>query len=208
MSGANLTVKSSRRITVLAVGALLLLVCRAWAGPASGVGDGADAGFRQMVARFIDSEMRLSPVRATEDGDHRFDDRLSDYSHSGIRARIRQAREWKSRFSGLRGRLSAPNEADREWLIAQLDGDLLWLEEVKSYRSDPDTYMPTAAVDGLIKRDFAPLAKRMRSVTAREQAALVSLAQARRNLSPALTPQVSIDIALAQMPATVDYFKK
>jgi uncharacterized protein (DUF885 family) len=208
VSGVNLTVHSSRRITVLAVGALALLICRAWAGPAAGVRDGADAGFRQMVARFIDGEMRLSPVRATEDGDHRFDDRLSDYSQSGIRAKIRHAREWKSRFSRWRGRLSAPNEADREWLIAQLDGDLLWLEEIKSYRSDPDTYLPTAAVDSLIKRDFAPLAERMRSVTAREQAALVNLAQARRNLSPAFTPQVSIDIALAQMPATVDYFRK
>jgi hypothetical protein len=116
------------------------------------------SGFRQMVARFIDGEMRLSPVRVTEDGDHRFDDRLSDYSQSAVRAKIRHAREWKSRFSRLRGELSAPNEADRECLIAQLEGDLLWLEEVKSYRSDPDTYMPTAAVDGWIKRDFAPLA--------------------------------------------------
>jgi hypothetical protein len=208
MNRPGTTNRLLRRTTALAVGALAMLVCRVWAEPPPAAPGGADAEFRHMVARFIDSEMGLYPVRATEDGDHRFDHRLGDYSQSGIRAKIRHAREWKSRFSRLRGSLSAPNEADREWLIAQMDGDLLWLEEIKSYRNDPDTYMPTAAVDGLIKRDFAPLAQRMRSVTAREQAALINLAQARRNLSPSFTPKVSVDIALAQMPATVDYFKK
>ena len=195
---------------LLIVGGALASVCPwAWAAPASGTPGRADRQFRAMVAELIDSEMRLHPERATEDGDHRFDNRLGDLSQSGIRAKIRHAREWKGRFSRLPATaLSAPNEADREWLIAHLDAELLWNEEVKFYRSDPGAYMPTAAVDSLIKRDFAPLAQRMRSVMFREQAALESLAQARRNLSPAVTSKVAVDIALAQMPATLDYFRK
>ncbi len=161
-----------------------------------------------MVARFIDSEMRLSPETATDDGDHRYDDRLADLSLAGIGAKIRHARMWKARFSRLHAQLSPPNEADREWLIAHLDGDLLWNEEVKLYTSDPDFYMPTAAIYSLINRDFAPPADRMRAVTARERAALGNLEQAGHNLSPAATSKVAIDISLQQMPATIDFFKR
>jgi uncharacterized protein (DUF885 family) len=130
---------------------------------------GSDRQFRAIVARFIDREMRLYPERATEDGDHRFDNQLSDYSPSGIRAKLRHAHYWKTRFSSWRGALSPSNEADREWLAAHADEELLWNEEVRFYRSDPALYLPTAAVDSLIKRDFAPLAQRMESVAARER---------------------------------------
>ena len=160
-----------------------------------------------MVARFIDSEMRLFPERATEAGDHRFDDKLSDLSPSGIRARIRHAHDWKARFSSWHAALSAPDEADREWLVANLDEELLWDEEVKFYRSDPGAYLSTAAVDSLIKRDFAPIAQRMGSVAARERAALGKLEQARRNLKAAATSKVAVDIALEQMPATIGFFR-
>ena len=46
----------------------------------------------------------------------------------------------------------------------------------------------------------------MRSVTAREVAALNNLDAARTNLKPALTPKVFVDIALQQMPATIGFF--
>ncbi len=193
---------------VVAIGVLAMGSAASWAAPPADVSKGANEAFRVMVARFIDSEMRLFPEGATEDGDHRYDGNLTDMSMSGIRNKIRYAREWMARFSRLHAALSPPNEADREWLVAQLDGELLWAEEVKSYRRDPDAYMPTAAIYSLINRDFAPPAQRMRAVTARERAAVGNLEQARHNLSPAATSKVTIDISLEQMPATIAFFKK
>lgn len=177
------------------------------AAPPAAPSETADPEFRATVARFIDSELRLSPETATADGDHRYDDRLSDLSLSGIQKKILHAREWKARFSGWHASLSPADEADREWLIAHLDAGLLWNEEVKFYRSAPDAYLPTGAIYSLIDRDFAPAEDRMRSVAARERTALGNLEQARRNLSPAATSKVAIDIALQQMPATIDFFK-
>jgi uncharacterized protein (DUF885 family) len=192
---------------ILHAGALLVAAVLIAPRITHGASSAADAEFRSLVAQFIDSEMRLNPEAATEDGDHRFDDRLSDLSLPGIRAKIRHARDWKARFAGLRTALSAANEADREWLVAQLDGELLWNEEVKSYRSDPGAYMPTSAIYSLIKRDFGPLRERMLSVTARERAALANLQNARRNLDSASTSKVAIDITLEQMPATIGFFR-
>jgi uncharacterized protein (DUF885 family) len=168
-----------------------------------------DAAFRKTVNAFIDSELRLFPQRATAEGDHRFDDRVNDRSAAGIAAVVRHAEKWKQSFATADPKtLSPANEADREWLIAQLDGELLDTQEIRTYERDPGMYLPTSAVHALIKRNFAPAAVRMRSVTARETAALRNLAAARVNLKPNRTPKVAIDIVLEQAPATLDFFRK
>ena len=167
-----------------------------------------DAAFRADVDRFFEAGFRLSPERATEAGDHRFDDRVSDLSAAGVEARVRHASMWREKFSNDDAKALSPREAaDREWLLAQLDGILLRSRDLKEHERRPGLYLPTAAVYALVKRDFAPLADRMKLVTARETASLANFEAARRNLKPQTTPKVSIDIALQQMNGTVGFFK-
>jgi len=168
-----------------------------------------ESHFDRIVKEFIQSELKLFPERATALGDHRFDNRVDDESKPGIDAVISHATHWKKEFNDVSPvSLTAAEAADREWLIAQIDGELLWSQDVKSYQRDPGMYMPTSSVYSLIKRDFAPAAVRMRSVTAREKAALANLAAARNNLKPERVPQISIDIELMQLPATVRFFRQ
>jgi len=168
---------------------------------------GRDRAFRAQVTKFVEAELQLYPERATHLGDHRFDDRVDDLSALGIDEVIRSAKKWRATFGADNPKqLSPANEADREWLTAHLDGELLWTEQVRSYQRDPEMYLPTASVNALIKREFAPAETRMRSVTAREVAALQNLDAARHNLKPELTPKVFVDIALQQMPATIGFF--
>ncbi|HYL59308.1 MAG TPA: DUF885 family protein, partial [Candidatus Acidoferrales bacterium] len=168
----------------------------------------ADAGFEARVAEFVESEMRLYPQFATALGDHRFDNEIDNLSARGIGEIVAHARKWSKVFGGIDVKaLSPAHEADREWLLAHLDGELPWNEQLRNYERDPGMFLPTAAVNGLIKREFAPLDQRMRSVTAREIAALKNLQAARKNLKPARTPKIAIEIALQQMPATQAYFK-
>src|SRR3984957_11008961 len=151
--------------------------------------------------------MQQYPERATHLGDHRFDNRVDDMSAQGIDAEIRHAKKWIALFGADNARsLSPANEADREWLTSHADSELLWTEQIRSYQRDPETYLPTSAVNALIKREFAPAEIRMRSVTAREVAALKNLEAAQKNLQPSLTPKVFVDIALQQMPATIEFF--
>jgi len=167
-----------------------------------------DRAFKAQVSVFVETELRLYPERATHLGDHRFDGRVDDLSAGGIDQVIHHAKKWLTLFGAHDPKsLSPANEADREWLLAHVDGELLWTEQVRSYQRDPGMYLPTAAVNSLIKREFAPAEKRMRSVTAREIAALRNLDAARHNLQPQLTPKVYVDIALQQMPATIGFFK-
>ena len=168
----------------------------------------ADAAFRAQTKEFIEAELRLYPERATALGDHRYDNQLADLSPGRAEIVIRHARKWLKTFRADDPRaLSPANEADREWLIAQADGELLRTEQLRSYEREPELYLPTSAINSLIKREFAPAEVRMRSVTAREVAALKNLDAARRVLKPALVPKVAIDIALQQMPGTLGFFR-
>jgi uncharacterized protein (DUF885 family) len=168
----------------------------------------AVSGFRADVDRFLEAEFRLFPERATHAGDHRFDDRLSDLSASGVEARLRHAAMWKERFARIEPKGLPPAEAaDREWAMSWLDGELLEAD-LRSHERNPNLYVPTAAVNALMVRDFAPPEERLRSIAARERAALANLAAARQNLKPARVPRVSVEIALDQMPSTLSFFRK
>ena len=168
----------------------------------------ADARFRDEVHDFIESELRLAPAWATAQGDHRYDSRVEDLSRGGIAQRILHAANWKRSFEAfVPGELSPTDRADRQWLIAQTDSELLWNEEVRQFERDPAMYLPTSAIYSLVQRDFAPIEVRMRSVAARETAALANLAAARDNLVASRTPRVAIEIVLAEMPATLAFFK-
>jgi uncharacterized protein (DUF885 family) len=175
------------------------------AAPAAGPGD---AAFRREVKRFVDEDLRLHPERATDEGEHRFDNRVTDWSADGGRRRLEHALAWRKKFSSIDAKTLSPHEqVDREWLLARIDGEFLRETEWKTARVNPGSYLPTAALYGLIKRDFAPAAERIRLATAREHAALANLAAARAMLTPQETPKVSIEIALKQMPGTLSFFR-
>jgi uncharacterized protein (DUF885 family) len=175
---------------------------------AYGAGAPAASAFQRTVNQFIEAELKLYPERATALGDHRFDARVDDHSAAGIARIVSHANRWAKIFRRFDANsLSPTDEADREWLLANIDGELLWTERVRSYERDPGMYLPTAAVYELIQRNFASARIRMRSVTAREKAALANLRAARDNLKPEHVPQVAIDIVLEQMPATLTFFR-
>jgi uncharacterized protein (DUF885 family) len=196
--------RPSRRLLVSAIIAVLLLCGRS----AVLLAASGDDDFRKLTQKFIENDLRTYPEFATEEGDHRYDNRLTDMSPGSIESRIRATRQWKHEFEVVGPtQLAASNEADREWLIAQLDGRLLDDEELRGYERSPGEYLPVGALHSLIKRNFAPLEIRMHAATAREGAALHNLAMARVNLKPARTAKVTVDIVLSQMPGVIGFLQ-
>src|SRR5690349_9707586 len=162
--------------------------------------------FKGIIKQFVEEELTLYPERATALGDHRFDARVDDDSAAGIARIVAHAHRWAKVFRAFdHNSLSSNSEADREWLLANIDRELLRTETMRSYERDPGMYLPTHAVNELIKRNFAPAEVRMRSVTAREKGAIANLQAARANLRAEHVPQVAIDIVLQQMPATLAF---
>ena len=91
--------------------------------------------FQHAVDQFIEAELKLYPERATALGDHRFDARVDDDSATGIAQIVSHANRWTKIFHAFDANsLSLRDEADREWLLANIDAELLWTEGMRSYQ--------------------------------------------------------------------------
>ena len=70
----------------------------------------ADAQFADLSARWLDGAMRLSPVFATQTGDHRFDAELDDYSAEGRAKLSSEPREGCALFAERNPRRAPPEK--------------------------------------------------------------------------------------------------
>ena len=153
----------------------------------------ADTQFNDLSARWLDGAMRLSPVFATQIGDHRFDAELDDLSPEG---RAKSLAFSKSMLADLekidRSKLSRENEVDASVLRNQLRYDVWGYENLQSWAWDPMLYSQLAgsAIYSLVARDFAPMPDRLRNATLRMEKLPALFAQMRANLDPARVPEI------------------
>lgn len=153
----------------------------------------ADTQFNDLSARWLDGAMRLSPVFATQVGDHRFDAELDDLSAEG---RAKSLAFSKSLLADLekidRSKLSRENQVDASVLRNQLRYDVWGYENLQSWAWDPMIYSQLAggAIYSLVARDFAPMPDRLRNATLRMEKIPTLFAQMRANLDPARVPEI------------------
>lgn len=165
-------------------------------------GDAAlDARFADLSARWLDGAMRLSPVTATQTGDHRFDAQLDDLSPEGRAASLQFSKSMLTELETFdRGKLSRANQVDAAVLRNQLRYDIWNWETMQGWAWDPMFYNQIAggALYTLMARDFAPMPDRLRSATARMEKLPALFAQMRANLDLARVPEIHATTVKAQ----------
>ena len=153
----------------------------------------ADSRFSDLSKRWLDGAMRLSPVNATQIGDHRFDSDIDDLSAAGRANETAFSREILAEFDKIdRSKLSRDNQVDAAVLANQLRYDIWTTESLQSWAWDPITYsvLEGSALFTLMARDYAPLPDRLRSATLRMEKLPGLFAQMRANLDPARVPLI------------------
>lgn len=184
----------SRRTTVALLGATALspIVLKGSA-RAAAAESAADARFADMSKRWLDGVLRLSPVSATQIGDHRYDSEIDDVSAAGRKARNSFSRSILSELESMdRKALSRANQVDAAILGNQLKYDI-WDDEIlQTWAWNPMAYNDGAggALYLLMAREFAPLPQRLKSATARMEKLPRFYAQSRTNLDMARVPAV------------------
>ncbi len=174
----------------------------------------ADTRFEELATDYVDEMPALSPVGATQIGDHRFDDQLDDVSAGSRAAEAAFIRRYQSRLAGIdRGQLTPANQVDFALLSHQLESNLWELEELKPWAWNPLRYtgLTGGAIYSLVARDFAPLEKRLTHVTARLEGMPRLLEQVRATLVPKLVPEVYAQTAVRQnrgLLSILDYMVK
>lgn len=168
----------------------------------------AQPGFDRLVDRFFDLYYRFNPTAGTDAGFHQYDDKLEDFSRKTIEAEVAELGTLQTEFDRF-PKAELPEEAagDFAFLDSTIKAQLLELQNIQTWKKDPDSYTSgvSQSVFLIIKRNFAPPAARLRSVIAREKQIPRVLDEARKNLTNA--PRVYTEVALEQLPDTIEFFR-
>ncbi len=159
--------------------------------PATATVSQADTAFSDLSKRYLDEAMALSPISATQIGDHRFDSEIDDLSAAGRQAALTFNQRNLDALNAIEfAQLSRENQVDALILKNTLEYAIWDADTMQSWAWDPQVYSGLAggAVYGLMAREFAPMPERLKSATARMEKLPAIFAQARENLDPARVP--------------------
>ena len=163
--------------------------------------------FSKFVDDYFDARFAYLPSQATGEGFHQYDSKLEDRSRARIEARISQLKEFLARLQAMdRAGLSFDDQIDADAIEGQIRGQLLDQETLRNWEHNPIGYagLPGSSADGLIKRNFAPAADRLRSLIAREKLMPAVYAAGKTNVvNP---PREFTDLAIRVSKGSVGYF--
>ena len=191
------------KVITLAVGLSLALSIFAYANP-------KDDEFEKIAKDYVEGFLSSHPENATELGDHRFDDKLSDYSpdtRNRLLARAKQFREKLKKFNDV-SQLSGANQVDVRILRDNIDNEIFELEELKEADWDPLVYNQSLAnsVYLLVARDFDSPEKRIPNLRKRMEAIPTVIAQAQKNLQH--PPRVYTETAIEQTQGAINLVRE
>ncbi len=169
------------------------------------------ARFTKLVRRLLRRGVRLRAHGRRADGLPRSTTRSSRTSApSGWRCTCRSSRPsstWRWRLWTERVALPYDDLIDLEALESRIRGDLLEWQKIGFRMQNPMTYsrIPGEGMDVLLKRDFAPAADRLKSVTARLRAVPAVYAAGKANVKT--PPKEWTDLALQMSNGSLGYFQ-
>ncbi|MGB5335975.1 MAG: DUF885 domain-containing protein [Woeseiaceae bacterium] len=161
----------------------------------------ADEAFENLAHEYIGDLSNLSPVYATLLGDHTADGRL-DHVNDAARSETRTIlNDYLAALKSIdRAQLSRANQVDAELLLHDLESSLWSLDVLQEWAWNPLYYVNISgsAIYGLMARDFAPVEKRLLSVTSRLEQLPRFLSEARGSLEMSRVPKIHAETAVQQ----------
>jgi uncharacterized protein (DUF885 family) len=169
-----------------------------------------DDDFQKIANDYVEGFLASHPEYATELGDHRFDDQLTDYSsqtRGRLLARAKQAREALKKFDDV-SQLSGANQVDVRILRDNIDNEIFDLEELKESEWNPLIYNQSLAnsLYLLVARDFDSPEKRVPNLRKRMEAIPRIIDQAKANLQH--PPRVHTETAIEQTQGAISLVRE
>ena len=157
--------------------------------------------FRRLAEESIDAALEADPVAATWLGDHRFDDRLPDYSSDALTTRARMIDDKLTAIDAVDDvELDVVDLVDLEILRSRLQREAFEIEELRAAEWNPMLWNPGTALHLLLSRNFAPWEERLASIEGRLSDIPRFLEQARTTLLS--MPHIHVETAIGQLMGT------
>ncbi len=161
-----------------------------------------------LVAEYIEQAFVRDPGFAVSQGRHEFDGQVADLSEAGIRLAIEQLTQQRARALAIAPEALDPVRAfEREYLIANADGNLFWLSRVREHTRNPLFYASAVDPSVYVTRDYAPLDQRLKACIALLRAVPGVLRSMRENLALPL-PRTYLAVGTQVYGGLIAYLEK
>jgi Uncharacterized protein conserved in bacteria len=167
-----------------------------------------DGEYEAVAEEYIKGYLGAHPLEGTALGLHEYDGKITDYSRLALDAEISRLRRFDDRLSKFDpGKLSPRQSIDLRILQAAVKKDLFEMQDMSVFERNPMVYARAADVNVYIKRNFAPLEDRVRSLVAIESQIPNILIAARTNLND-VVPKPYVELAIQIAKGSADFLKK
>jgi len=178
--------------------AAMIVTCFACHTPSSpsSTAPAGDSAFQRVSDAFLKGYLDWRPQGAVALGFHEYDNKVTDYSKASLEAEVRRLKDYEGQLAGLDTlTLSAKAFFDYRILQSAIKNELFSFEDLKAYSNNPMTYAQAVDINTYVKRNFAPLEDRVRSIVAVEKQIPALYVSAKANLADSL-PKPFIDMAI------------
>jgi len=167
-----------------------------------------DAEFEGVAEEYVKTYLAAHPLQGTALGFHEYDGKISDYSRLALDAELSRLRRFDDRLAKFDpAKLSSRQSIDLRILQAAVKRELFEMQDMSVFERNPMVYARAGDVNIYIKRNFAPLEDRVRSLVAIESQIPNILIAARTNLDEKL-PKPFVELAIQIARGSADFLKK
>jgi len=167
-----------------------------------------DAEYEAVAEEYVKTYLAAHPLEGTALGFHEYDGKISDYSRLALDAELSRLRRFDDRLAKFDpAKLSPRQSIDLRILQAAVKKDLFEMHDMAVFDRNPMVYARAADVNVYIKRNFAPLEDRLRSLVAIESQIPNILIAARTNLNEKL-PKPFVELAIQIARGSAEFLKK
>jgi uncharacterized protein (DUF885 family) len=171
----------------------------------------ADVLPSERLSRFSDEYLAALfdtyPPLASSLGLHDYDGRVPDFREGARNRRIAALRAFKTRLADIPTRtLDAEDSHDYTLLSLSVDEELFELETLREFERNPMAFSGALDVSGYVKRNYAPLARRVEALTDHLRHFPDVLAAAREVLQPQI-PLPFLETSLEVFMGTIQFLE-
>src|SRR2546422_33710 len=167
-----------------------------------------DAEYEGVAEEYVKTYLAAHPLQGTALGFHEYDGKISDYSRLALDAELSRLRRFDDRLAKFDpAKLSPRQSIDLRILQAAVKRELFEMQDMSVFERNPMVYARAGDMNVYIKRNFAPLEDRVRSLVAIESQIPNILIAARTNLQEVL-PKPYVELAIQIAKGSADFLKK
>ncbi len=186
--------------TIIGLCALFLIVSGCNPAAKEKQSPAADEMFQQTSDEFLSGYLAWRPMTAVNLGFHEYEGKLTNMSKGSIDQELTRLKDYEKKLNATdTSALSEKNYYDYRILRNAIRLEIFNFEDLQVYNKNPMTYAGIVDANTYIKRNFAPIEQRIKSIITIENAAPQEFEYAKTNLQDSLAkPYVDMAILIAK----------